>query len=158
MEHGDVVVGLLVPADQHAAEAVDPAVRPLHHPPPRFATSFLLQGLGLFATRTARRGAAQRGPQVPSLRLGVAFVHTPPLGSLCRGRGPLDGDLLARLTRQLTVMTVCPVDREADRIIVLSDPGIEDYRNELLWSPERPTLLDATIRLWRGDRLLDECT
>ncbi len=48
------------------------------------------------------------------------------------------------------------VDREADRTIVMSDPGIEDYRNEMLWSPERPTLLDATVRLWRGDELLDE--
>ena len=36
------------------------------------------------------------------------------------------------------------VDREVDRRIVLSDPGIDDFRNELLWSPERPTLLDAT--------------
>ena len=50
------------------------------------------------------------------------------------------------------------VDREADRIIVLSDPGIEDYRNEMLWSPERPTLLDATVRLWCGNQLLDEFT
>ena len=50
------------------------------------------------------------------------------------------------------------VDREADRIIILSDPGIDDYRNEMLWSPERPTLLDATVRLWCGDRLLDEFT
>jgi hypothetical protein len=49
------------------------------------------------------------------------------------------------------------VDREVDRIIVLSDPGIDDYRNELLWTPERPTLLDATIRLITGDgRVLDE--
>ena len=39
------------------------------------------------------------------------------------------------------------VEREVDRIIVLSDPGIDDYRNELLWSPERPTLIDATVRL-----------
>ena len=36
------------------------------------------------------------------------------------------------------------VDGEVDRAIVLSDPGIDDFRNELLWSPERPTLLDAT--------------
>lgn len=50
------------------------------------------------------------------------------------------------------------VDREADRTIVMSDPGIEDYRNEMLWSPERPTLLDATVRLWRGEELLDEIT
>ncbi|MFL6660633.1 MAG: glycoside hydrolase family 2 protein [Rhizobacter sp.] len=49
------------------------------------------------------------------------------------------------------------VDREADRFIVLSDPGIDDYRNELLWSPERPTLLDATIKLVRGDgEVLDQ--
>jgi len=38
------------------------------------------------------------------------------------------------------------MENEADRIIVLADPGIDDFRNELLWSPERPTLLDATVR------------
>ena len=48
------------------------------------------------------------------------------------------------------------VQREADRIIVLSDPGIDDFRNELLWSPERPTLIDATVRLYAGDTLIDE--
>ncbi len=48
------------------------------------------------------------------------------------------------------------VEREVDRVIVLSDPGIEDYRNELLWSPERPTLLNATVRLLRGDVVIDE--
>jgi Glycosyl hydrolases family 2, TIM barrel domain/Glycosyl hydrolases family 2, sugar binding domain len=50
------------------------------------------------------------------------------------------------------------LQREADRVIVLSDPGIDDFRNELLWSPERPTLLDAQIRLYAGDRLIDEFT
>jgi beta-galactosidase/beta-glucuronidase len=48
------------------------------------------------------------------------------------------------------------IDREVDRRIVLSDPGIDDFRNELLWSPERPTLLDARIRLWRGRECIDE--
>ena len=48
------------------------------------------------------------------------------------------------------------VEGEVDRFIVLSDPGIDDFRNELLWSPERPTLLDATIRLYRGNELIDE--
>ena len=32
---------------------------------------------------------------------------------------------------------------ELARRIVLSDPGIDDYRNELLWSPSRPTLIQA---------------
>jgi beta-galactosidase/beta-glucuronidase len=48
------------------------------------------------------------------------------------------------------------VGTEVDRRIILSDPGIDDYRNELLWSPERPTLLDAEIRLRRGDAVIDE--
>ncbi|HVL36406.1 MAG TPA: glycoside hydrolase family 2 TIM barrel-domain containing protein [Burkholderiales bacterium] len=48
------------------------------------------------------------------------------------------------------------IDNEADRRIVLADPGIDDFRNELLWSPERPTLLEARVRLLREDRVLDE--
>ncbi|MBK1713097.1 glycoside hydrolase family 2 protein [Rubrivivax gelatinosus] len=48
------------------------------------------------------------------------------------------------------------VDGEADRFIVLSDPGIDDFRNELLWCPERPTLIEARVRLLRGDVLQEE--
>ncbi|MGN6703393.1 MAG: glycoside hydrolase family 2 protein, partial [Burkholderiaceae bacterium] len=44
---------------------------------------------------------------------------------------------------------------EAHRKIALSDPGIDDSRNELLWSPERPTLLDAEVTLRQGDTVLD---
>lgn len=47
------------------------------------------------------------------------------------------------------------VDREVDRRLILSDPGIDDYRNELLWSPERPTLLDAEVRLVRSGEVID---
>jgi beta-galactosidase/beta-glucuronidase len=44
---------------------------------------------------------------------------------------------------------------EVHRRIALSDPGIDDFRNELLWAPHRPTLIDVDIELWggRGDRL-----
>lgn len=45
--------------------------------------------------------------------------------------------------------------REATRKIVLSDPGIDDSRNELLWSPERPTLLDAEVTLHHHGTVLD---
>ena len=44
---------------------------------------------------------------------------------------------------------------EAHRKIALSDPGIDDSRNELLWSPEHPTLLDAEITLRHQDKVLD---
>ena len=36
---------------------------------------------------------------------------------------------------------------EVHRCIVLSDPGIDDFRNDLLWSPMSPTLIDAYLEL-----------
>jgi beta-galactosidase/beta-glucuronidase len=48
------------------------------------------------------------------------------------------------------------IQGEADRTIAIADPGIDDFRNELLWSPERPTLIDAHVRLLCGDTVLDE--
>jgi hypothetical protein len=46
---------------------------------------------------------------------------------------------------------------EVHRGIALSDPGIDDSRNELLWSPHAPNLVDVQLELWgeRGE-LLDE--
>lgn len=45
---------------------------------------------------------------------------------------------------------------EVHRRVGLSDPGIDDYRNELLWSPDRPTLIAAEIKLLRGEEVIDE--
>jgi beta-galactosidase/beta-glucuronidase len=36
---------------------------------------------------------------------------------------------------------------EVHRRIALSDPGIDDFRNELLWSPSTPRLIDAELEL-----------
>jgi beta-galactosidase/beta-glucuronidase len=36
---------------------------------------------------------------------------------------------------------------EVARRIALTDPGIDDYRNELLWSPHSPTLIGAQLSL-----------
>jgi beta-galactosidase/beta-glucuronidase len=36
---------------------------------------------------------------------------------------------------------------EVTRRIALADPGIDDYRNELLWSPTNPTLIGADLEL-----------
>jgi hypothetical protein len=66
--------------------------------------------------------------------------------------------LLLHGRRVLAQDSYVVIDGEADRRIILSDPGIDDFRNELLWSPERPTLLDAHIRLRHGDVVLDEFT
>ncbi len=46
---------------------------------------------------------------------------------------------------------------EVHRRIALSDPGVEDFRNELLWSPDRPTLIQAWLRLIDGEgQVIDE--
>ncbi len=39
------------------------------------------------------------------------------------------------------------VSGEVHRQIALSDPGIDDSRNELLWSPSSPTIIDAELEL-----------
>ena len=39
------------------------------------------------------------------------------------------------------------VSGEVHRRIALSDPGIDDYRNNLLWCPSSPTLMEAMLEL-----------
>ena len=61
-----------------------------------------------------------------------------------------DVRLRARLTAGPLLLaddTYRVVAGEVQRRIALSDPGIEDYRNELLWSPERPTLIQVHLQL-----------
>jgi beta-galactosidase/beta-glucuronidase len=66
--------------------------------------------------------------------------------SLRLGRG---GQLLARDSYDV-------LSHELNRRIAFPDPGIDDSRNELLWSPHSPTLLEATVELHdSAGRLLD---
>jgi len=55
--------------------------------------------------------------------------------------------------------TYTVVAGEVHRRIALSDPGVDDYRNGLLWNPATPTLIDVHVQLWadRAD-LIDEVT
>jgi beta-galactosidase/beta-glucuronidase len=46
--------------------------------------------------------------------------------------------------------TYAVVAGEVHRRIALSDPGVDDYRNELLWSPATPTIIFAELKLWGG--------
>ena len=83
------------------------------------------------------------------------------IGLEARLRGKLSGNLTLALElrhgdRLLARDRYLVVDGEVDRFIGLSDPGIDDFRNELLWSPERPTLLDAKLTLWCDGEVVDE--
>ena len=51
------------------------------------------------------------------------------------------------------------VNGEVHRRIALSDPGIDDYRNVLLWNPASPTLIDAELDLLGPDgQIIDAVT
>lgn len=79
-----------------------------------------------------------------------AFINGQTIKSLeIKVKLSLGNQLLARDSYQV-------VHNEVHRKISLSDPGIDDFRNELLWSPEKPTLIDIEIELWDGSRLLDK--
>jgi beta-galactosidase/beta-glucuronidase len=54
-----------------------------------------------------------------------------------------DGQLLAADTYEV-------IAGEVHRRIALSDPGIDDFRNALLWSPSSPKLIDALLELRDG--------
>jgi beta-galactosidase/beta-glucuronidase len=72
------------------------------------------------------------------------------LESWCGGLRREGLRLRARLTVGDQVIaddTYLVVNGEAHRRIALSDPGVDDYRNELLWSPESPTLIEAALEL-----------
>jgi beta-galactosidase/beta-glucuronidase len=82
------------------------------------------------------------------------------LGCEVLAKGAVRTDLSVQVkiwtgSKLLASDTYMLVGQEANRKIALSDPGIDDSRNELLWSPERPTLLDAELTLYGDGQLLD---
>jgi beta-galactosidase/beta-glucuronidase len=95
---------------------------------------------------------------VPETRIDN-LVWTPHLerweiGLEARLKGPLTGGLSLRV-RLFTEAGELADDRygisnlEVSRRVALSDPGIDDYRNELLWSPSHPQLIGAEVELLR---------
>lgn len=61
---------------------------------------------------------------------------------------PLHVELrLAAGDETLAQDTYSVIQGEVYRRISLSDPGIDDFRNELLWRPTHPKLIDASLKL-----------
>src|SRR5437762_2253910 len=103
VEHAEVVLRLLLPSDEDAAEAVHPTVRALDDPAPGLEARAAAQRLGLLAACADVRGVAELVEQLVDLGVVVALVETHPL-ALARPRlGPLHRDALDRLARPLAV-------------------------------------------------------
>jgi beta-galactosidase/beta-glucuronidase len=80
------------------------------------------------------------------------------LSAYVEGDVPADVHLRVRLHVRETTLAedvYRVVGGEVRRHIAFSDPGIDDYRNELLWSPTNPTLIGADLELVGGGSPLD---
>jgi beta-galactosidase/beta-glucuronidase len=82
------------------------------------------------------------------------------LGLAVELAGPVEPGLALRVTLKVGGQIVADdryamAGRELVRRIAFADPGIDDHRNHLLWSPSHPTLIEAELELWRGDHRLD---
>jgi len=102
--------------------------------------------------------------KVPRTRIGrVAYTANLARWELglevwLEGEGRSDLRLAVRLRRGnqlLAADTYHVVNDEVHRGVALSDPGIDDSRNDLLWSPDAPHLIDVELELWgeRGERI-----
>ncbi len=75
--------------------------------------------------------------------------------------GTVSDDLRLSVTLRLGASVLASdeygvIHQEVHRRIALSDPGVDDFRNELLWSPERPTLIEADLQLKQNGVVVDE--
>jgi beta-galactosidase/beta-glucuronidase len=71
---------------------------------------------------------------------------------LCQLAGPTHDGMTLRLKlfvgdHVLADDTYTVIRNEVHRRVALSDPGIDDYRNDLLWWPNTPTLIQAVVEL-----------
>jgi beta-galactosidase/beta-glucuronidase len=73
------------------------------------------------------------------------------------GQLPKDAQLRLRLWHRQTLLVddICHCGQQLQRSIVLPDPGIDDAREELLWSPEHPNLLEAELTVLAAGEVLD---
>jgi Glycosyl hydrolases family 2, TIM barrel domain/Glycosyl hydrolases family 2, sugar binding domain len=113
-------------------------------------TSGIWQTVWLEPVPATRIGSVRWTPSLEYWGIGMLAMLEGPLraGLRLRVRLSVDGETLSDDTYSVT-------GGEVNRRIAPSDPGVDDYRNELLWSPANPRLIDAELELWggRGDKL-----
>ena len=93
MKQTQIIFSFFFPPRQNAAEAVHPAMRPLHHPAACFESGLPLDGLGFLAPRLDVGGIPELFHQVAHVVVIVPFVQAYALRILPGGFGRLTGML-----------------------------------------------------------------
>ncbi|GEM46033.1 glycoside hydrolase family 2 protein [Deinococcus cellulosilyticus] len=156
---------------EHAsAEMLDIAVQAKDHPQdmslPRGKQDWLRESHSIWYPRTTgiwrtvwlEKAPAQRiekihwTPSVERFQITYRVVLSKPGAARLRVRLYLRGELIAEDTSLVK-------STDLKRTICLSDPGIDDVRDDYMWSPEHPQLIDAELALLdENGNVLDEVT
>jgi hypothetical protein len=136
MQKPQIVAHLLGSADQDATETIYPTLGALYHPAPRLVPGFLLQRFGFLASCPDVGGEPEPSQQVVDLVTVIAFVQTPPLGSVCGRLRLRHWDALDRLPSHLEIMASGPLHRQANRraaVVVGENCSLQNTINTAYW-------------------------
>ena len=115
VEHGEVGVGSFLPADEDAAETVEPGVAAFDDPAAGAEACLALERLRLGAATADVRREAELGRELVYLRVVVALVQAEALRPLPRRLGPGDRDRLDRGPGELEVVQIRARWRDPER-------------------------------------------
>lgn len=110
-----MVVGFFAPADEQAAEAVEPGVGALDDPAAGAEAGLAFELFFLLAAGADMPVEAELVEELVDLRVVVALVQAEALWRLRGGVRPVDDDALERRAQQLEVVYVRASDLEPDR-------------------------------------------
>jgi hypothetical protein len=113
MEHGEVVLGALLPADKQATEAVEPGVGALNDPAPGSMADLAGECLDLLAARAQVQREAELGGQLAHLIVVIALIEAEALRMRLGRRRSRDDDAFQRGPRQLVIVAVGARDADA---------------------------------------------
>jgi beta-galactosidase/beta-glucuronidase len=124
-------------------------------------TTGIWQSVWLEPVGAARVSALRVTPDVARFSLFVEAMCALPSGPDAASGRELQLELTLRRGEEVLARDTAAVRARGAHATVrhtlhLDDPGIDDARAHLLWSPESPTLLDLDVVLRRGDEVLDQ--
>jgi hypothetical protein len=113
VKHRDVVLWLLGPADENAAEAVHPTVSALHYPAPCLASCLAFQLFRLFSFWWNVCRESKLLGEFLNFLAGISFIETQVLLFVRAGRGAFDWNAFQGFFGHFHVGTVRPIHGDA---------------------------------------------
>ena len=114
MQKSKVISRRLVPADQHAPEAIHPPMGTFHPPPTCFEACLTFESLRLFAPAAHMGSKAKLAYGLPHCLVVIAFIHTHALRLLSGWLGAIHRNTIYRHPHQLHVIAIGPRDSESN--------------------------------------------